>query len=339
MSTATVSYVINGTRNVTPERRQRVLDTIAQTGYQPNTVAKSLRTKKTNIIGVLAEDVLAFPTSRIINGVSEYVDKTDYRILLSDLRIMDSIYNQYDQIVLQKSKINKELMFLVFGARVDAMIYIGMFDRDISGVIPNINMPVVIAYSTSGDAHTSFVTYENEEVSARIIRHLMDQGHRRIAVITGMAHTAPAQLRLKGIHEAFSDAGMILDNRLVKNGNWERSSGYSCMMELLHNEQRPTAVFVMNDLMAIGAMDAARDAGVRVPDDVSIVGFDNREVSEFVYPRLTTAEIDLNAIGFIAAQMTVEKLDGNGCYTDKRRIIVPSNVILRETVSVPPGLS
>ena len=333
VSTATVSYVINGSRNVASDKRQRVLDIIAETGYQPNTVAKSLRTKKTSTIGVLAEDVLAFPTSRIINGISEYVEKTDYRILLGDLRMLDSLYNQYDQVVLQKNKINSELMFLVYGARVDAMIYIGMFDRDISGVIPNINMPVVIAYSTSRDEHTCFVTYENEKISAQIISYLINMGHRRIAVINGLADTAPAQLRLKGVYEAFKEAELVPDSRMIKNGNWERDSGYSCMVELLKSEVVPTAVFAMNDLMAIGAMDAAREAGIRVPEDISIIGFDNREVSEFVYPRLTTAEIDLKGIGFTAAQIAVENLGGKGQYAGERRVIIPSNIVMRETVA------
>ena len=334
VSTSTVSYVINGTRTVTHEKRQRVLEVIAKTGYQPNTVAKSLRTKKTNTIGVLVEDILAFPTSRIINGISEYVEKTDYRILFSDLRMLDSLFNKYDQIVHQKEKISKELLFLVHGAKVDAIIYVGMFDRDISGVIGDINMPVVVAYSTSGDAHTNFVTYENEDISTQIVDYLMELGHKRIAVITGLAHTAPAQLRLKGIHKAFNEAGMVLDSQLVKSGDWERNSGYSCMKELLENKgvALPTAVFVMNDLMAIGAMDAIMEAGLSVPNDISVVGFDNRDVSEFVFPKLTTAEIDLKAIGYAAAQMTIETLAGKSQLADKSKLIVPSKMILRDTV-------
>ena len=316
------------------EKQQRVLDVIAKTGYQPNIVAKSLRTKKTNTIGVLVEDILAFSTPRIINGISEYMEKTEYHILLNDLRMMDSLFNQYDQIIHQKDKINRELMFLVYGAKVDAVIYIGMFDRDISNIIPDINRPVIIAYSTSKDAHTCFVTYDNEDVSAQMAKHLIDTGHRRIAVITGLAHTAPAQLRLKGIHKVFDEAGLILDSRLVKNGDWERSSGYSCMKDLLKsgNGTLPTAVLVMNDLMAIGAMDAIKEAGLRVPEDISLMGFDNREVSDFVSPKLSTAEIDMKAIGFTVAQMAAQKLEGKGDYVDERKIIIPSKMILRETV-------
>jgi len=334
VSTATVSYVINSSRHVMPEKRQRVLDIISKTNYQPNRVAKSLRTKRTNTIGVLAEDILSFPTVGIINGISEYIEKSDYNILLNDLRMLDSLFNKYDQIIHQKEKINKALSFLVFGAKVDAVIYVGMFNRDISDILMNINKPIVIAYSTSIDGHACSVNYENEDAAAELTRHLIDNGHNRIAVITGLAHTAPAQSRLKGINKAFKEANLILDSALVRNGDWERNTGYACMKDLLDSEggALPTAVLAMNDLMAVGAMDAIRDSGLNVPDDISVVGFDNREVSEFVFPNLTTVEIDLKAIGYAAAQMATQKLSGTGEYANERNVTVPSRLIVRDTV-------
>jgi len=335
VSTATVSYVINGTRPVTPDKRQRILDIIGRTNYQPNRVAKSLRTKKTNIIGVLAEDILDFPTVGIINGISEYVEKTDYNILLNDLRMLDSLFNKYDQLIHQKDKINKALSFLIFGAKVDAVIYVGMFNRDISGIITNMNKPIVYAYSTSSDEHANSVTYENEDAAADLTSHLIKNGHERIAVITGLAHTSPAQSRQRGINRAFKEAGLILDSALVRNGDWERSSGYTCMKDLLESEhdKPPTAVLAMNDLMAVGAMDAIREAKLRVPKDISVVGFDNREVSTFVDPKLTTVEIDLKAIGYTAAKMATQKLSGTGEFADKRNITIPSRLLIRDTVN------
>ena len=334
VSTATVSYVINNSRPVMPEKRQRVLDVIAETNYQPNRVAKSLRTKRTNTIGILAEDIVAFPTGEIINGISEYVENTHYNILLNDLSMLDSLFNQYDQIVHQKDKINRALSFLVFGAKVDAVIYVGMFDRDITDILSNIDKPIVIAYSTSDDEHVSSVNYENEDAAAELARYLIENGHKRIAVITGLAHTVPAQIRQKGINKAFKEAGLVLDSALVRNGDWERKTGYACMKDLLESEQGnlPTAVLAMNDLMAIGAMDAIRDAKLIVPQDISVVGFDNREVSKFVYPKLTTIKIDLKAIGYKAAEIVTKKLGDNDEYTGKCNIIIPSTLRIRDTV-------
>lgn len=336
VSTATVSYVINGTRTVLPEKRQRVLDVIAKTNYQPNRVAKSLRMKKTNIVGVLVEDILSFPAASIINGISEYFEKTDYNILLSDLRMLESLFNKYDQIENQRDKINEALTFLNFGAKVDAVIYVGMFDRDISGIVRDVNKPLVIAYSTSSDDYAYSVTYENEESAAELTKYVLDAGHRKIAVITGLANTVTAQLRLKGINRTFKEAGLVLDNAFVKYGDWERATGYSCMMELLKQQERgslPTAVIVMNDLMAVGAIDAIREAKLRVPEDISVVGFDNREISDFVYPKLTTMEIDLKTIGFKAAQVVTRCINGADDIDDGKTIVVPCKMVLRDTVA------
>jgi len=336
VSTATVSYVINGSKPVMPEKRQRVLDVISKTNYQPNRVAKSLRTKKTNIIGILAEDILEFPTVGIINGISEYIEKTDYNILLNDLRMLDSLFNQYDQIIHQKDKINNALSFLVFGAKVDAVIYVGMFNRDITGILSNINKPIIVAYSTSSDEHICSVNHDNENSATELTRHLIENGHKRIAVITGLAHTAPAQMRLKGINRAFKEANLVLDSTMIRNGDWERASGYACMKDLLEHSTRdtlPTAVLAMNDLMAIGAMDAIRDAKLKVPEDISVVGFDNRNVSNFVFPKLTTVEIDLEAIGYSAAKIATQKLGGAEGHVDSQNIIIPSKVIMRDTVA------
>jgi len=334
VSTATVSYVINGTRNVLPEKHKRVMEVIARTNYQPNQVAKSLRIKKTNIIGVLVEDILSFPAARIINGISEYFEKTDYNILLNDLRMMDSLFNKYNQVDKQKEKVNQALTFLTFGAKVDAVIYVGMFDRDISGIINNVNKPLVIAYSTTSDNHAHIVTYENEDAAAKLTEHIIQSGHRDIAVITGLASTPPAQLRLNGIFKTLREANINPDEAMIKYGDWERKTGYTCMKELLEQQHKnPTAVIAMNDLMAVGAMDALRDAGLRVPQDVSVVGFDNREISEVVYPKLTTVEIDLKAIGFTAAQVVTKSMTEAAENEYKETILVPSKIICRNSVA------
>jgi LacI family transcriptional regulator len=257
--------------------------------------------------------------------------------------MMDSLYNQYHHIIHNSDKINKALSLLVNGANVDAVIYVGMFDRDISGVVSDIKKPFVIAYSTSEDENSYSVTYENEDISTELAKYLINSGHEHIAVITGLAHTPPAQMRMRGITRAFREAGLILDSALVKNGDWERETGYSCMMDLLDQESDdlPSAVIAMNDLMAIGAMDAIRDRGLHVPNDISVVGFDNREVSEFVFPRLTTVEINLEEIGRRAAQTINEMLQDNnndidelGSFPFDRNLLIPSKIISRDTLRI-----
>lgn len=330
VSTATVSYVINGTKNVTEEKRQRVLEAIDRLGYQPNLIAKSLRVKNTRIIGVIVEDTMDFPVSTIINGISEYVEKYEYQILLSDLRLHDRLINQYDKIVQYKDKINAAISFQLFGARVDAVIYVSESDRDITGVINPIPKPLVIAYSTTKDPGGCYVTYDSKSVSAGVIQHLLECGHKNIAVITGLAHTSPVKMRMRGVQRAFDQAGLILDSRLVKYGDWEYASGYRSMRELLEQELRPTAVFAMNDLMAVGAINAIQDAGLSVPGDVSVIGFDNREIASYMRPKLSTVEIDLRGIGQTSAAMALELLQNKTL--EERTRILPSKIIHRDTV-------
>jgi LacI family transcriptional regulator len=328
VSTATVSYVINNSKNVMPEKRRRVLDAIEQSGYRPNHIAKSLRAKKTDTIGVLVEDIRGFPVPAIINGLSEYAEQEGYHILLSDLRMLESLLNRYDQIGQYKDKVNKAISLLLHAVRVDAVIYIGMSDRDITGIIDEINKPLVIAYSTTDDPHARCVTYDNEHISSSVIRHFLSAGHSRIAVITGPIHTAPARMRLRGVERAFREAGLEVNQALVRHGDWEYASGYIHTTELL--EASPTAIFAMNDLMAAGAMAAIRHAKLRVPDDISVIGFDNREIASLLQPRLTTVEIDLKGIGLAAAQMALQGIRGEP--SPERGQVIPSRLILRETV-------
>ena len=339
VSTTTVSYVINDTKNVLPETRRKVLDAIEQWGYRPNYMAKGLRIKRTNTIGVLVEDIMGFPVPAIINGISEYMEKNDYRILLNDLKMLESLFNHYDQVHLHKEKINEVISMLLHEVQVDAIIYVGMIDRNITGLINKIDKPFVLAFSTSNDPYTTFVDYDNENISAEAIQYLFDLGHTDIAVITGLTHTTASQLRMKGVQRAFREAGKILNSAFVKYGDWGYESGRACMKELLTQElHNPTALFAMGDLMAAGAMDVIKSAGLRIPDDISIIGFNNMEICLYLNPKLSSIEIDLKGVGYIAAEIAVEKINGmkeggRDVKNNECNIVIPSKLILRDTIA------
>ena len=330
VSTATVSYAINDSRQVAPETKKRVLEIVEQSGYRPNGIAKSLRVKQTHTIGVLVEDIRAFPVPPVINGISEYAEQNKYQILLYDLHMLESLLNRYYQIATQKKKINDTISWLLYGARVDAIIYVGMFDRDISGIFEKIEKPLVVSYSLTADEWNRSVTYDSINISAALTRYLLEAGHEKIGVITGLEDTYPSRMRLDGVRQAFSEAGLSLDDALIKNGDWEYQSGYDCMRALLSADERPTAVFAMNDIMAAGAMDAITDGGLSIPADISVVGFDNRELSYYLHPRLTTVNIDLKGIGLKAAQVAIDMInksdDGDAVLT------LPCELVLRESV-------
>lgn len=330
VSTATVSYVINGTKNVSEAKRRRVQEAVDRAGYQPNQIAKSLRINSTRTIGVVVEDIMGFPVPAMINGISEYVEQQDYHLLLSDLRILERVYNQYQHTVELKDKINGAVSLLQ-GARVDAIIYVGLFDRDITGIINPIQQPLVVAYSTHKTPGGLYVTYDSERVSEELTRHLISRGHRRVAVITGLPGTDPAVLRLQGVRRAMEDAGLTLDPNLVMPGDWEYQSGYDCALRLLRQGGvRPSVIFAMNDLMAAGALDAINACGLRVPRDISLLGFDNREVSGYLTPRLSTVNINLKEIGRTAARMAIDRL--KGLPLADTHTVIPSELVFRDTV-------
>ena len=330
VSTATVSYVINGTRNVSDETKERVLKVIEKSGFRPNSIAKSLRAQNTRTIGVVVEDIRGFPVPSIVNGISEYTERHNYQILLNDLHMLESLLNRYDQITYLKDRINNVISWLLYGARVNAIIYVGMFDRDITNVLNRINNPLVVAYSLTSDDWNRCVTYDNENISAELTRYLIGMGHRRVGVITGLAHTLPSKMRMRGLLRAFSEAGLVLDSSYVQNGDWDYQSGYDCMMDFLKMENRPTAVIAMNDIMAAGAMNAVLDRGLTVPGDVSIVGFDNRGMSSYLRPRLTTVNIDLEKLGLKATETAIEMI--NKTNSGEHTYTLPCEIIFRDSV-------
>ena len=323
--------MINNTRPVAAETRKRVLKVIEETGYKPNTAAKTLRSRKSNSIGVLVEDIMGFSSARIINGISEYIETTEYTLLLNDLRLLDTLFSKYDQELYQKEKIDHVLNHMVHSAQVDAIIYVGMFDRDVSGMIPPVNLPVSIAYSTSKEANRSFVTYDNEDIATEMMKYLLDAGHKNISIIAGPTSTPPVQLRLKGIKKALGEFNINFDKINILIGDWGVESAYDITKSLIDSKNPPTAILAMNDYMAIGAIDAIRDAGLNCPSDISVTGFDNRTVSQTVHPKLTTAEIDLKSIGYKVAEITANQLKAP--HHTQQRIVIPSELIIRNSVT------
>ncbi len=310
VSKATVSYVLNGTKNITPEVKQRVLRVVAESGYKKNRIATSLRKSSTSTIGVVVEDIISFPVAPIIHGISERAEAEGYQIILSDLRILDKLYNNYHQTPQYRKKMNDAVDYLLQAARVDAVIFVGMYDRDFTGLIDKIGKPLVFAYCTTRDPADYCVSYDGHDVSGEVIHSLARQGHERIGVITGLPGSGPSEARLRGALSAAHEAGLAVGPDCIQPGDWEYPSGYAGAQRLLRLENPPTAIFAMNDLMAAGAMDAVKDAGLSVPGDVSVIGFDDRELASFVRPNLSTVRIDLVGIGRAAAETAIARIRG-----------------------------
>ncbi len=299
VSTATVSHVINGSKNISAETTERVLQAISQVNYKPNTLAKSLRMGQSHTIGVLVEDIRGLPVASIVSGISETLAKGGYKTILHDLHLLEKLYNQYEQIGSYRQRINDGLSLLQ-SANVDGIIYVAMHDRHLDYLFDEMDIPLVFAYS-HGTEKDTYITYSNRDSAADIIRFLIGKGHKHIAVIAGHPHSYPTAQRLLGIQMAMQQAGLSLPQEYIRYGNWEYESGMVQTGELLRLPIRPTAIFAMNDLMAAGCMAVLTSEGLRIPQDIAVAGFDNREIAEYLQPPLTTVALPTTEIGVQAA--------------------------------------
>ena len=328
VSTAAVSHVVNGTKRLSPETTERILMAIQQANYTPNTLAKSLRSGQTHTVGVLVEDIRGMPVPEIVGGIGEALSKSGYRMLLYDLHLLEKLYNQYEQIVSYRVRINAGAQALL-NARVDGIIYVGMHDRFLDDILDPMEIPLVFAYS-HGTQQDTYVTYANYDSAAALTDYLIARGHSKIAVITGHPHSYPTVKRLKGFQDAMARANLPVPAQYIRTGDWEYDSGYACTGDLLRLEDRPTAIFAMNDLMASGCMHALFDAGLRVPGDMAVVGFDNREIAQYLQPPLTTVALPTSEIGDHAAKHMLTLIQNAD--TPPEREIISCKIIQRKSV-------
>ncbi len=328
VSTATVSHVINGSKKLSPETTERVLQAISQINYKPNTLAKSLRMGQTHTIGVLVEDIRGLPVSAIVSGISEALAKGGYKTILYDLHLLEKLYNQYEQIGTYRQRINDGLSLLQT-SDVDGIIYVAMHDRHLDYLFDPMDTPLVFAYSHGTETDT-YVTYSNRDSAADMVRYLLNRGHQRIAIIAGHPHSYPTAQRLLGIQMALQQAGLALPQEYIRYGDWEYESGKQQTKELLKLDPLPTAVFAMNDLMAAGCMAELMAAGLRIPEDIAVAGFDNREIAAYLQPSLTTVSLPTTEIGTEAALRIIDMI--NNPSPHPVRIIIHCSIVERDSV-------
>lgn len=325
VSTATVSHVVNGTKKLSTETTKRVLEVIHQLDYRP---AERLGFHhQVKAIGVIVEDIRCFPIPDILCGIAEALEPFKYQMLMYDLHLYEKLYNQYELIGAYRDRVNQGVSLLM-DSHVAGVIYVAMHDRHLDGLIDAVDRPLVYSYSL-GSPQDSFVTYGNKESAMEVARYLIGKGHTRIAVITGHPHSFPAMKRLSGFQIAMQEAGLTIPDGYLVYGNWEYESGYARMKEMLSLAQRPTAVFAMNDFMAAGCLHALMDSGIRVPEEISVVGFDNREACHYLIPKLTTVELPVKEIGQRSALMLMELIADKNA--QPRSEILPCTLVERDS--------
>lgn len=283
VSVATVSRVWNDAAFVSHETRQRVSAVASRLGYSPHGAARSLITRTTKAIGVLLPDLYGEFFSEIIRGIDHTAQHRGYHILFS------SSHDSKDEI---------DAALRSMRGRVDGMIIMSP-DLEAQRTLHTLEggFPVVLLNGGSELKNFDSITIENHEGALAMVRHLLSRGHRRIAMIGGPARNYDAAERLRGYRSALEEGGIALDPALVHEGNFSELSGHRAAIAVLAISPRPTAIFAANDSMAIGALSALREHGLRVPDDIAVAGFDDIPLARYMNPPLSTVHVDISRLG------------------------------------------
>lgn len=319
VSITTVSHVFNRTRRVGPATEERVRAAIAELDYRPNAVARSMRAKRTNTFGVLLPDnsnPFFADLARVITNVS--FDR-GYTVILCNSDGDPEKEERYLEVLLSK--------------QLDGLVIIstGESSKQLRAVI-DANVPVVIV-DRDLDVPASRVMVDNHQGGFLAGRRLLELGHRRIGVITGPAGVRPSSARLDGVREALDQAGVALPDAAVVLGDFRSGGGRTAMAKLLAGNLGLTAVFAENDLMAMGALQASYDAGLSIPDDFSIIGFDDIAGAAGAVPPLTTIAQPVEAMGETAVRLLIERTLEPGAAPQD--VLLPVSLVERASCASP----
>jgi len=319
VSITTVSHVINETRFVDPNTKQRVLSAMDSLGYQPNFIARSLRSGITKTIGLIVPDIANLFFAEIGRKIEDYGYQQGYSVILGNSDNDPEKQEHYIHTLMAK--------------RVDGVIFIssGGNDRGMLQFSHN-HIPIVVMDRNISLDLADVVMLDNETGGYLATSHLIQLGHQKIGCITVPKNFSSSVDRLAGYKRAMQEAGLRVKKELIVNGDFLYSGGETAMSGLLLLADRPTAVFCSNDMMAIGAMSAIRKAGYSIPEDISLVGFDNIELAAAMSPALTTFAQPVDEIARVAVTTLIDRIRGE-MNEPNQQIILQGELIVRASTA------
>ena len=320
VSTATVSRALNEPQKVGARTRSRVLEAIEQTGYVANVMASGFRRKRSGNILLLVPDIANPFYSKIIKEIELGASKNGYRILLAETRQDEQEEQAYANLAVQR----------VADGIISLGAHIPFSNSDNRKTLDPKWPPLVMVCEYHGVIPVPAVVIDNCQAIMDIVNHLLGLGHRRIAYVGGPAELSLCRDRERGFLTALQDANLQPVMPPVACDGFEVTHGRQAGTALLSAMNRPTAVVCASDELAIGMMDAARTLGLAVPDDVSVVGFDDIVYAGFTNPPLTTVRQPMADLGRCAIEMMLDILQGKS--PDPLRSVLPHQVVIRESV-------
>jgi LacI family transcriptional regulator len=321
VSTATVSRVFNKTGSVEEQTRARVQTAAEELRYVPNPIGRSLSRQRTEVIGLLLPDLFGEFFSEVIRGADETAQRHGYHLLLS------SSHSSRQEIAAALKTMH---------GRVDALVIMSphIDAQTLNANLPH-NHPVILLNCQVDDTSFDSLNIDNYHGAYDMVGHLIDHGHRRIAIITGTPNNLDAEERLRGYRDAMAQAGCPPEDCLIVQGTFSEASGFEGARSLLSLNPRPTAVFASNDTMAIGALSALREAGVDIPGDMALAGFDDIPVDQYLTPSLTSVRVGVYNLGVLAIERALDAQRQRGEHRRCQQILA-TTLAIRESCGCEP---
>lgn len=321
-SLATASRVLNGNEAVGASERERVLNAAAQLGYVPNNSARALRAQNTKLVGVIIPTLDHAIYAKMVDGLQDRLAVAGTSVIINT--------SGYD---LERERQQARLLV---GRGVEAVVMVGAeHDPDVHEHLKRVGVAQVYTYTSkigNGDAAVGFDNYAS---GASVARYLLDLGHRRFGIIAGITRgNDRASQRKSGFVETLEAAGIPPEDIFALEAPYAIEMGRSTMESLMQTHPRPTAVFCGSDILAVGAMKYCQAHGIRIPDEVSVVGFDNLEIAQLVSPELTTLDVPARAMGEAAAALLI---DARGKVPDGAVTQLQTRLIVRGSTAAPSG--
>jgi LacI family transcriptional regulator len=304
VSVSTVSRVLNGKVDVAGDTQERVLGIINKLGYTSNLAAKSMRSLRKNLLGLVVPDI-GFPYSlEVMKGINRAIAESTFDLLVyttGDTHKTGTIIHEQHYVSLLNNSITDGVI-IVASAAAEFIT----------------NAPIVAVDPHVINPNYPSVQGTNYQGAMDVMEYLLELGHRRIGFICGRPEIGSAQRRLEGYKDALKRAGITVDDRLIVEGDFSTKTGQASALKLLGLNEPPTAIFAANDQSAIGVLQAAEEMGLRIPDDLSVAGFDN--ISEAEYLNLTTVDQFLPEMGYVATQMLIKMVNNEPLENDLHKI-------------------
>jgi LacI family transcriptional regulator len=321
VSTQTVSRVINKRPDVSPETREAVENAIAEMGYQPSALARSLVQQRSYTLGVITAGLKYVGVSQTLNGITEQCEASGYALLIKELPSFDTP----DILPVIESLIAHHVEGIIFFA--------AEFNENVKvaqAQLPSFCPPIIFLKSQATPNYTT-VSVDNYGGARKVVEYLLSLGRRKIGLITGPLEWLEARQRKQGWEDALKSAGVVGFENHWTQGNWSSSSGESAFAELIQKFPEMDAVFASNDQMALAVLHYTYVHGIRVPQDLAVVGFDNLAESAYYSPSLTTVIQPLRELGILAVKTLLAQIEGADDGFSGKTIVLKTELLVRES--------